>query len=314
MKQGPYIHFINKSKSTLILKNQTGQALVEYLLMLIIIVSILLSFRGIFSSMNNFMSDFMGGYVVCLMEYGELPSLGVENDDLKKHKSGSGKKCEYRKFSSESIAGLGGGGNGNGANSGKNSANGQNSSSANKNKSASDNQDDSRSGGRSGSSGSPGSSSKSTSTRSSNSFGKADAPSDLANSKIKTIDEKSDSEKSGNRNRSGIPYEVARSGSNSNSKYKAITGGLAEQIEKNSKKGSRAPSSYSKPVSEDGYRFKPYKKIFNPPTVNKPIEEAPEDSFTVGNILKWIIIAGILIACFILFGGQILSYSNSSDN
>ena len=66
-------------------------------------------------------------------------------------------------------------------------------------------------------------------------------------------------------------------------------------------------------VSEEGYRFLPQKRTFNPPKWDAPKEEAKDEGFDFGNFMKWIIIAGIVIAAFILFGGQVMNYSNSDN-
>lgn len=100
---------------------------------------------------------------------------------------------------------------------------------------------------------------------------------------------------------------------NQNGKYRAVTGGQTEDEEKKSKMASRKPSSSILKISEEGYRFTPYKKTFNPPKVEPVYEEKKDEGFGFGNFLKWLIIAGIVIVAFILFGGQILNYSNSGD-
>ncbi len=59
------------------LRNNQGQALIEYVLMLVIIVSlVLMLMTQIFKPFGDFIQSYMGSYVGCLLEYGELPSLG----------------------------------------------------------------------------------------------------------------------------------------------------------------------------------------------------------------------------------------------
>jgi hypothetical protein len=88
---------------------------------------------------------------------------------------------------------------------------------------------------------------------------------------------------------------------------------MAEEIDKKSKMYARKPSSKTVKMADEGYRFTPYKKTFTPPKSEKYVEQANDEPFELGNFFKWLIIAGIVIACFILFGGQVMNYSNSSE-
>ncbi len=60
-------------------RNEDGQGVIEYLLILIVVVSIII---GVISQFNRafgyFVESYMGGYVSCLLETGELPNLGSE--------------------------------------------------------------------------------------------------------------------------------------------------------------------------------------------------------------------------------------------
>jgi hypothetical protein len=56
---------------------QAGQAVLEYILVLIIVVSILLGILFQFNdAFKNFLDTYFGDYIACLLETGELPSLG----------------------------------------------------------------------------------------------------------------------------------------------------------------------------------------------------------------------------------------------
>jgi hypothetical protein len=61
-------------------RNQRGAALIEYVLMLVVLVALVrlvtLAFSG---PMSRFLNGYMGAYVQCLLEFGELPSLGGES-------------------------------------------------------------------------------------------------------------------------------------------------------------------------------------------------------------------------------------------
>jgi hypothetical protein len=57
--------------------SQAGQAVVEYLLMLIMTVSIIMGILYQFNdAFRNFLDSYFGDYIACLLETGELPSLG----------------------------------------------------------------------------------------------------------------------------------------------------------------------------------------------------------------------------------------------
>jgi hypothetical protein len=61
------------------LANSRGQAFVEYVLVLIIAVSLVLMLSNyFFKPFGEFVSDYMGKYTACLLQYGELPTLGSE--------------------------------------------------------------------------------------------------------------------------------------------------------------------------------------------------------------------------------------------
>lgn len=57
--------------------NEAGQALIEYILILVITVSIILGVMYQFSEgFKTFVNQYFGDYIACLLETGELPSLG----------------------------------------------------------------------------------------------------------------------------------------------------------------------------------------------------------------------------------------------
>ena len=65
--------------------HQKGQAYVEYLLILIVTLTLLLGLMlQFFKPLQGFLKDYMGTYVQCLLETGELPAISGEdaiNDD-----------------------------------------------------------------------------------------------------------------------------------------------------------------------------------------------------------------------------------------
>lgn len=69
------MHLIENRKS--ILSKQSGQALVEYILLVSISVALVLAFATQFyKPFGNWMQNYMGEYLQCLLDYGELPTMG----------------------------------------------------------------------------------------------------------------------------------------------------------------------------------------------------------------------------------------------
>lgn len=316
--------------------NHRGQAVVEYILLLVVIVSLILGAKRAFSNVNTFMSNYIGDYVACLMEYGELPSLGVAEADLKKHED-TGKICQTN-FGDFTFAGgvpyTGGGtGPGGGPTAGpggrtrsgstgagrSNMANSRNSSqnadrqSSSRRGSESNTLRDAASGSSAGGGGGRGSSpySRGTLRRSSAGYGAGDGVSAAGSEKVSVIEDPNAGDKERRRGRSGR-YRGNRYVYNNN-RYKAVTGRMAEEIEKKQpKKPPLKKTSVTK--IDEGSGIGPTKKAFTPPTAKREVASTNEDSgFKFGNILRWLLIAGMVIAIVIFFGGQLLNYSNSQD-
>jgi len=332
VKQEAFFRKLLLNKSTSVVDNTRGQAVIEYILLLVIIISLVMGMRGVFGAMNTFMSEIVGGYVSCLMEYGELPSLGVEEADLKQHKDGAVKRCPYPTFSAATafgatgVSGSGGtgtsgsgGGGGSGVGSkGKDSGKSAGNSGSGSSGSGSGSGDKAENGSGSGSGGSSrGNRGRNSSpysrgqvNRAGSGSSTADNPKDLNNNaKIKSIDEAG-----GQSEELGDGYGGRRSsrrGAGERSKYKALSGKMAEMLDKGNRV-SRKPGS-TLLATEEGYRLTALKRTINPPEAKAKVEEQKDESFGFGNFMKWIIIAGILIACFILFGGQVMNYSNSDS-
>ncbi|MBC7457237.1 MAG: hypothetical protein H7235_03090 [Bdellovibrionaceae bacterium] len=79
-------------------------------------------------------------------------------------------------------------------------------------------------------------------------------------------------------------------------------------------RGTVTRDSASKKISlpEDDLRPGPRRSQLKPPQrAVAAVAEEPETEMGFGYFLKWIMIAGIGIAIFIFFGGQIMNYNNS---
>lgn len=313
VKQEAILRRLRSRNRRFVFGNQQGQAVVEYVLLLVIIVSLILGLRGVFGSMNDYMSNVMGEYIACLMEYGELPSLGVQESDLKNHQGGGGKRCSVPNFSATAAlasSGAGGANSQNGSTNGvdkngpsdKNASNNSNNES-NKNESSS-------SSGSSANRGRRSSPYNNGQISRSGGFSTADNPQSLnSKSKVKSLDETEEvGFGQGGRNYSSNPQRVIYRG-----RYRVVTGAMADEIEKNAGMTPRQPSSKLLGTAEEGYRITASKRNINPPEYKEPVDTKKDEEFSFGNFLKWLIIAGIIIACFILFGGQVLNYSNSDN-
>jgi len=316
------------------LENQKGQAVVEYILVLVITISLLMGFKGAFSNVGNFIYSYVGEYTECLMEYGELPSLGVSEQDLQNHKGGTGggKVCDS-KFAgftfvdgrpstttpgspsspTPSSPGSTKDSSNNSSNSSKNSSN---SASANSSKSSSDSSDSSGAGGGSGAGGRGRSSSPYTTGQISRSggsgFGTADGGAATNPDKVRVL-EGQEGDSAFNRVND---YDVARSRRSGyeRDRYKAITGEQAEQIDRRGKTTRGEPISKSITVVDESGRMGPKKSVYTPQERKlSSVENNNEEGFTIGAFFKWLIIAGMLIALLLFFGGQVMNFTNSQE-
>lgn len=329
--------FLKKSRTRQfgVLGNRSGQAMIEYVLMLVVTISLLFLANKVFDSMNKFMNKYMGDYISCLMEYGELPSWGVQDTDLKQHTSGAGggKVCDSS-FDGFTIAGGrpasgGGGGTGGGKNTsgGKNEAPGGGKNTGSKNNSNASNNSSSQ---QSSSSGSSSSSSSSQSPYSSGQVrrggssagGRAGGTTDgrvtagESDEKVQVIEESEGETEGPRKNLYARGRQTRRI--YQQDKYRAITGKLAEEIEKKTKKVERKPTTTTlAKVTSGGYMFTPKKRAFVPPTDLKKTtfkDDGDDGSFQFGYFIKWLLIAGMILAIVILIGGQILNYSKSGED
>jgi hypothetical protein len=93
------------------LSRNSGQALIEYVLILIITVSLILALIAqVFKPMQTFVQSYMGDYVQCLLETGELPSFGYADAAIKDE--GCAKKFGAASWNNNATPGTGAGGSG----------------------------------------------------------------------------------------------------------------------------------------------------------------------------------------------------------
>lgn len=329
MKQGQFSTYFNEPKNKLA-TSRSGQALIEYVLLLFVSIVLLMGARMMMVGIKDFMEGYMGKYVRCLMDYGELPTRGIDVDELKKNEMGNyncAKQFTFNVktgFQSNADAGSFTEGNG-GSGSSSSSSKAQNSNS--KSESDSDPDKSNSDGTTSGASLSDvASRERNRRTRGPTAASDSASGNELSSAKasrLRSVDGEDDSETSSSRiigeaepknASSAADSEMARSG---RARYRALSGEMAEQIEKNSKRAqTNSKSKTAAPVvlSEEEGRLGPRKSsvaLFE----RKPqqVEEEVEAPFSFGNVFKYVIIIALVIMIVIFFGGQILNYSKSDN-
>ena len=322
MRLFKYKNIINFKNYTQRVANQTGQAVTEYILLLIFLVTMLFAAKGIFGGLNKFINNYVGEYIACLMEYGELPSLGVKETELNKHKSAaSGSSCnakfegfsfaEGRPPTNGAASKSSDGRTNSSSNSSKNSGSNRNNSSSTEASPSSRSSSESSSVVSRGSVG-RGSAFSTVGSSLNNNYKTADSPTTLNSSKTKVLDIAED--ENSRRGSLGRNDATQTKFIYQNGKYRALTGEMAEEANKQNKVSAAKVSSRSLANADEGFRPGPYRKVINPPKNEKAIVDDKPEEGGFGYLFRWLIIAGMVIAFFILFGGQILNYSNSQDN
>lgn len=302
----------------------SGQALVEYILLVSISIAIIFIIKGAFSGMSNFIDNYLGKYTECLMAHGELPALGVTEADLKKHLS-SDFKCEsgFKPFTlaegrppiasgnasgqnGKNSNGKGGGGSGSESSSGSSSNSNDSSSKDGKN---GDKDAMSRNG--SGSGTDPYGEGKIRR----NGRGTADGIASGGNNNQRLIEDE-EGDEAGGRGRKRKPRE-SRIIYRDRPRYRAILGDEAEQLTKLSSRSSisRKPTARTIAKVEGGTAPGPRSGLVRPPPEKaKYVEETKDEGWGFGKIIKWLFIIAIIVALVIFFGGQLLGYSNSDSS
>ncbi|MFP5518427.1 MAG: hypothetical protein ACLGGX_00865 [Bdellovibrionia bacterium] len=278
------------------LKDQGGQALIEYVLMLIISISLLLLLTAqIFTPFKEFLRAYMGTYIQCLLEYGELPALGSE---------GVGAESECNARFEDFTIGAGRppktDGSGGSSASGANNRSDSNRSSSSSSSSSSDGSGRNNSGG-------GGSSGRTVIVNGSNrrSMGTESTSPDAA----KTIEIEVSAPGAG----SGRFYSSGGgSDSTSSRTERFITGEVVSDFDQRRLAAQNKQNETAGMVVGENEQARAPKKIaINPPKREVSSLDDEEEEFTIGNFIRILIIAGIIIAIVIFVGGQILQMSKS---
>lgn len=279
---------------------QKGQAVIEYMLILVVTVSlVMLLMNYMFKPFGEFIQRYMGDYVGCLLDYGELPTLGSDEESI----VDSDTECD-KKFKPASIAGgrppkegSGGGsdskrdpaGRGEGAEGSQGGSSGSGGDS----------------GGGSGGS-YAGSSSRGRSSRINlgrrPSRGIESGSNEVAAGKVVeiTLD-------------NGGGGGFFRSSSNNSAVVrrarKETYVGIAGLSEADRKKLEKKAEGTSRTVTVGQGMETPPKKTTIKPPEPKATVQAEDESFTIGGFIRYLFIAAIVIALVLLIGGQALQMS-----
>lgn len=300
------------------LKNQKGQGTIEYVLLLVITISmILLAMTNIFKPLQSFMQDYMGTYIACLLSSGELPAIRTQNT-LGSEES----RCNFSipkgngSLSNNGSNGSGGkgsngnngGGSGDGSGSGEGSGSGR-SSKDGKSKKGSDVASDSSTSGRGSYAGSR--SNRSGFGRRSGSRGSDSNSSDGdmagGNGKryVNNLEGKGDRFfRSQQRVRSGrtrVGRGIATGSMTENDK---------EKVERTIQAQPRRVPTTSEEFSAPGK-----KNVLKPRLPSTEVKSLKQEDpgFAIGNLFKYILIAIILLLIIILGGGQAFEMSKTMD-
>ena len=302
----------------LLLLSSRGQGTIEYILLLVITISMVLVALGrVFKPMQTFMKDYMGTYVSCMLSSGELPALMSENK-----LSEINAKCSYS-FTGNGASLKGSGNSSSGKNtSGSGSDEDRNGSSKTGNKkdgngkNASNSKDGSGKDKNSDSSGSgSGSFAGSASTRAG--FGKPMSRSTDRGGEGENAGDGTNGKRRYVNNLKGKGDRFYRQKNESislsrNGNAVAISG-FTEEMKKKQERKVQSESKVIAKVEEERATRKDRKTVVKPPQVKEKVMKEEEETYTLGNIFKYAFIAVILLLILILGGGQMFEMSKSYD-
>lgn len=264
--------------------------MVEYVLVLVVTISILLALvYQIFKPFQSFVKSYMGDYVQCLLETGELPGLGNEETAALLADEG----CDS-KFAAATLA------------SGRPSRyDSQGTNNATRSDPSSYESSSSGGGGGGGGGGSSGSSSSGNnlligSMKKKNATEVGGAPND----KVTEIP-LAEGSKFYNRKDSYSQDSISK---NPKQTYVAITG-LSEEEKKKKERQENSKRTVVTGENLDG----PAKKTVVKPPPPKELKEKEDEPLTFGNFFRFLLIAAIVIAIIVVFGSQALRIAKSQE-
>ncbi|MBX3039889.1 MAG: hypothetical protein KF789_04160 [Bdellovibrionaceae bacterium] len=267
--------------------------MVEYILVVTVSVIIVIGLaQRMYKPLGDFIEGFMGTYVACLLETGELPILGANN-------SGSG-ECKVPIMGQGEDFGTDSAPPGSQANSNSNSQSDSDKVTSNRG------DDGSAGGGGSGAGGRGGRSSRRFTVGAGTASG--DGGSGRGGRKIVIALEGGGSGGAffGNQSGGGGGSIYRRE-----SRYVAVTGGMAQEAQQRAEK--EANRSIKQKVDGDTGGGTQRKKtaVIPPPPKNTVLADEEIKGIDYSQIVKYILIAGIIIILLALIGGQALQLSKS---
>jgi len=285
------------------LSNSQGQAVIEYILLLVVSVSLVLGLTyQIFTPMKSFIDDYMGSYVQCLLDTGTLPKFGGDASAQAPEDIDSGCVAKFK-----NVAGN------IGANDTSPSSSGSRSGGADSSNSHSNQSSDS----------------SNNSEKSGNSNSESSTYAGSASRDGSRFVQKANSAHSGleGRGSNGKVVEIAANGNTSNGFFNGNKGGGPTVIHRKStsvsmdgltqeqkKRLEKNAGNEGRTVSLPGDDLSPSKKKM---LVKKPEPKAPvmedDQPMTVGNFIRYLFIAALILALVIFIGGQALQMSKSAE-
>ncbi len=288
------------------LNNESGQATIEYMLGLSITVMLILTFMYQFSTaFRSYANNYFGEYVACLLETGELPG-GAGNcaASWKAFNLADGKTAS-------GGSALGGTGSSSSNGSGSSSSGSKSGSSNSKNAKSKSPKSGSDSG-----SGSSSTAASNSETGQNGGGGSTNSPNQRhQRSTTITSSNNSSSSKVGREGLTplgAVSNSSARDSLNS-SRRTALSrdfGYAGQQEDENREAGRPATKAVAK---DESGSLKPQKVAEAPARAPASKSTDSDSGFSIGNFIRIVLIAGILILIFILFGSQILAISKGGE-
>lgn len=264
---------------------QSGQGLLEYVLLLLFAVGLILGLSAkYFKPMNTWANYYFGTYLQCLLDTGELPSLGGDNSET---------GCNAEKLKALQVAGL----SGNGAAAGLNNSDPSKKNESDKNKSDS-------SSGAGDAAGSSSSSGKRFGSKPGRGSSGVDGGETSDESKKKTaLDAKLGS---GSRFLKVTPIATATGGNQKVSRL-MLNDPIARKLRDQDKKKEKVQKVADADENASG-GLKKF-KVKKPGSSTKSTEEETKLDLSMGNIFRWAFIIMIILLLIIVVGGQLLQLS-----
>ncbi len=268
------------------LGNERGQAVVEYTLVLIVTIAILLGLmQALFKPFGEFVSNYMGKYTACLLEYGELPSMGSDTPTEPDEDSECNKRFEAVTLANGRPPSSGGSGS---------------TTSSNGKKTTTPTPQTASSSTTAGSASRGGSSNINFNRRPS---GGVEGGS-RKNAKVIQITLENGGAGSFYRNSRGERWTV------NSQKSRAI--GLTGLTEAEKKELEKKADGSGNILATGATVNLPKKKLaIKPPPPKEVVEQ--DKPFTLGNFIRYLFIAALVIALVIFIGGQALQMSKSGE-